>query len=239
MWVYHDISNQMRLEQAQRLMTRVSAQLAAAVSSDEAIIAAAKSPLGGMADACLLSLGGAFQKQRLHVMHIEREEAARIEHVLLDAWGDTLPLHLDQGVLQTQWRDIQGSCLAHEAAFLAPLRTLGVRSVLFVPLILGGRILGSFTLLDKRVGRYVDAFAQRLIVDLAQRMTVALDRIEIFQAQQVAVRSRDDVLAVVSHDLKGMLSSIQLDLMAVERLQKLPAQRCNLTKSSAPCVWGS
>jgi signal transduction histidine kinase len=49
-----------------------------------------------------------------------------------------------------------------------------------------------------------------LAIDLARRAAAAVDNARLYAAAQRATRSRDDMLAIVSHDLRNPLSTIQL-----------------------------
>lgn len=84
-----------------------------------------------------------------------------------------------------------------------------VTSLLCVPLHGQGRTLGALTLLaeDQRVYQRADI---ALAEDLARRTSLAIEHVRLFERAEQAVRARDELVAIVSHDLKNPLSSIFL-----------------------------
>jgi PAS domain S-box-containing protein len=104
------------------------------------------------------------------------------------------------------------------------LRRLGLRSYMAVPLVARGRTLGAigFSLADdaRRFGPEDLAVA----VELAARCALALDNARLYREAQAATRSREELLAAVSHDLRAPLCALQLAAQVVSRLA--PAERC-------------
>jgi signal transduction histidine kinase len=98
------------------------------------------------------------------------------------------------------------------------LRRLGMRSYMGAPLSIGERVLGAvaFGVADgpRRFGPEDLAVAQAL----AQRCAVALENASLYRAAQEATRVREEVLAVVSHDLKTPLGALLMGAQMVERL---------------------
>jgi PAS domain S-box-containing protein len=84
----------------------------------------------------------------------------------------------------------------------------GVHSVLCVPLVAGGRIYGALTL-GREAGRSAyDVFDHAVAEDIAGRIAGAIDASTQYHRAQRAVRLRDDVFAIVTHDLKSPLATI-------------------------------
>lgn len=112
----------------------------------------------------------------------------------------------------------------------------GMRSLLCVPVLARGRTLGAIALAS---GRLRDPFRQAELSfaqDFAHRLGMALDNALLYHKAERAVEMRDDVLAIVSHDLRTPLGVIvmQTELLGGdERLQRIgrsiaqAAQRMN------------
>ena len=98
------------------------------------------------------------------------------------------------------------------------LRRLGLRSYLGVPLIARGRTLGAIGFGRSRAGRPFGEEDLALARELAARCALALDNARLYREAQEATRSREEVLAVVSHDLRAPLAAVQL---AAQLLGKL------------------
>ncbi|HEY6475731.1 MAG TPA: ATP-binding protein [Polyangia bacterium] len=88
------------------------------------------------------------------------------------------------------------------------LRTLGVRSALRVPLVLRGKSMGVLSLLILDGTRSFVADDLHTAAALADRAALALENARLFQEAREANRGRDDVLKMVSHDLRNSLNAI-------------------------------
>jgi PAS domain S-box-containing protein len=103
------------------------------------------------------------------------------------------------------------------------LRERGIRSMIAVPLRIDGRSLGVLHVgtLERRRFREEEATLLQLIAD---RVAVAIDHARVYDEErraredaQRAVRAREELLAVVSHDLRNALNTILLGARAAER----------------------
>ncbi len=90
------------------------------------------------------------------------------------------------------------------------LRRAGLRSWLSAPLVASGRVLGAITFATAESGRVLGEADVRLLEELARRAAQAIANARLFGAVQRAVRSREEVLSVVSHDLRNPLGAITL-----------------------------
>jgi signal transduction histidine kinase len=79
-----------------------------------------------------------------------------------------------------------------------------------LPIRVRGRTLGVLTLLAARPECYSPADTE-LFQALAQRISTAVDTALLFQQAQEAVRWREDLLAVVSHDIKTPLLVVRMN----------------------------
>jgi PAS domain S-box-containing protein len=83
-------------------------------------------------------------------------------------------------------------------------------SFLGVPVRFGGRIIGHLFVTDKRGAAEFTADDQRAVELFAERAGVAMELARLARQVHASVRDRDNLLAVVSHDLRGPVSTIQL-----------------------------
>ena len=105
---------------------------------------------------------------------------------------------------------------------------------LAVPLLTRGRRAGVLVLARSAEGAAFAAGEAAVAAELAQRAAAALDHARLYQRAQDAVRARDDVLAVVSHDLRNPLqaimvaSTIMLELVPRESRTPLDLQQLDI-----------
>jgi len=83
-----------------------------------------------------------------------------------------------------------------------------VTSFLGVAVTVGGRPVGALFLADKREERAFSEDDERLIALFAERAGLALEVARLNDEVQAAVQARDNLLAVVSHDLRNPLQAI-------------------------------
>ncbi|NUP06130.1 MAG: response regulator [Polyangiaceae bacterium] len=100
--------------------------------------------------------------------------------------------------------------IATDAEHLGILRRLHLKAALILPLMERGKTVGTISLATSESGR---TFGQReidLAEELARRASMAIENARLFERTQNAVRTRDDLLAIVSHDLRNPLGTIMM-----------------------------
>jgi PAS domain S-box-containing protein len=91
---------------------------------------------------------------------------------------------------------------------LAVLRRLAPRSLMVLPLAARGRTLGSVTLASADPGRRYGDDDVSLAGEVARRAALLFDNSRLYRQAQQAIRAREDILAVVSHELRNPLNAI-------------------------------
>src|SRR5262249_39820787 len=79
-----------------------------------------------------------------------------------------------------------------------------------VPLVARGSFLGAIALVASRSSPPYTPRDLGFVEQLALRAALSIDNARLFLAAQSAIRSRDEVLGVVVHDLRNPLSAITL-----------------------------
>jgi PAS domain S-box-containing protein len=153
--------------------------------------------------------------RRLHVVHEDpekRELAERLcsyprsqaRYMTLRAIRDGTP------ELINDVTDMLLVDTAEDVEHLAILRGLAPASILMVPLIARERVLGALLFArDDARPPYTEGDLA-VAVELAQRAASAVDNAQLYRSAQLAIRARDDVLGVVSHDLRNPLAVISM-----------------------------
>ncbi len=72
-----------------------------------------------------------------------------------------------------------------------------------------GATLGTIRIMDKEEGDFTEG-DRAIVAQLAQLLSGALENARLFETAHEATRARDDVLAIVSHDLRNPLHTIQM-----------------------------
>jgi PAS domain S-box-containing protein len=97
---------------------------------------------------------------------------------------------------------------ARSEEHLEMLRDLGLRSAMVVAMAARGQILGSITFVSSESGRRFDEEDLELARELADRAALAVDNARLYEAAQAASQARDDLMAIVSHDLRSPLTAV-------------------------------
>jgi len=103
------------------------------------------------------------------------------------------------------------------------IEALGPRSLICVPLVTSGKPIGALTLVTSGSGRRFEVADLSLAADLARRAAVVVEHARLFHEAQQATRARDDVLAVVAHDLRNPLNTVTMAVSLM--LETTPPER--------------
>ncbi|HEY3134015.1 MAG TPA: PAS domain S-box protein [Gemmatimonadaceae bacterium] len=111
-----------------------------------------------------------------------------------------------------------------EASQRKVVEALAPRSLICVPLTASGKPLGALTLVtsDTSSRRFTVADLS-LAADLARRAAIVVEHARLFHEAQQATRARDDVLAVVAHDLRNPLNTVSMAVTLM--LETTPPER--------------
>jgi len=105
---------------------------------------------------------------------------------------------------------------------LGVLGALGPRSLICVPLRAREHVLGVLAMVTGRGRTRYDTSDLALAEDFCHRLGLALDNALLYRRAERAVRMRDEVLAIVSHDLRTPLSKV---LLQAEEVAEQPGLR--------------
>ncbi len=108
------------------------------------------------------------------------------------------------------------------------LRELGPRSLVSVPLVLAGEVVGALSLVAAESGRRYGPDDLGVAEELARRVSLAMEHAQLFAEAQQATRARDEILAVVAHDLRNPLGTIHMSVSLVMDALEDPRHRRHL-----------
>jgi signal transduction histidine kinase/DNA-binding NarL/FixJ family response regulator len=93
---------------------------------------------------------------------------------------------------------------------LRMMTELGPVSAMYLPLSARDQILGAITLVSAESGRHYTSHDLWLAGELARRAAMAIENARLYTRARTATRAREEVLAVVAHDLRNPLSAITM-----------------------------
>jgi signal transduction histidine kinase len=103
---------------------------------------------------------------------------------------------------------------------LETLKQLDPHSLICVPLMASGRVIGAMTLVSTVSERRFDSDDLAMAEELARRAGLAVENARLFREATAATVARDEMLGVVAHDLRNPLNTI---MMASDIVMELPS----------------
>lgn len=255
-WSFRDTTERRQAEEARERLAGEQAARATAEAAEEraAFLAEAGRVLSSTLDyeTTLLNLAGLVAEsladwcsvdvvengrlRRVVTTHRDPERVGRVPRRIRELAPDPKSKHPIAEVIRTgepllvpEVTDAFLEAAARDPEHLEFLKALEIRSTMLVPLRARGRVLGVLTLIAAESGRSYGPDDLALAEDLAARAALAVDNARLYQKAKRAIEARDEVLAIVSHDLRNPLNTIgagaslllELPLTEEERTEQL------------------
>ena len=211
-----DITARKRQEERQRFLTDASQALAESLDYPVTLQQVARLAVPFLADCCLVDLvieDGTVQ--RVAATHADsakadvargllrfpprRDGATSVPQVLRSGQA-----RLTATMTEAYWRQ-----LARDDEHLCLIMALAPRASIVVPLRARGRTLGALSFIVTESGRAYGVEDVALAEDLAYRCALAIDNARLYQEARAAIHTRDEFLAIASHELKTPLTVIK------------------------------
>ena len=218
-------------EQRARFLAAAGEQLSASLDVEGTLHELARLAVPAIADLCIVDIVEADGSlRRVDVTHADPAMAPvasvlrdlsnekRVSALTRRAVDTGLPVvieHVDDDVLRE---------LAPTPEHFTALRALQSRAVIAVPLVARANTLGAVAFVATNPARHYGDEDRTLAVELARRAALAMDNARLYTAAQAATRARDDVLAIVSHDLRNPIHTISMSAALLQDLYPDPQE---------------
>lgn len=186
-----DVTERKRVEEALRLLAEASSVLAVSLDPEAVFQGVARLAVPVLADECFVDV-------------IERGTMRRVAAAEAGPAPDPAKQSDHPAIRAMRTGEIQL-----------------VADSLVVPLVARGKIRGAISFIRSEAGRRHRPWDVELARELVRRVALAVDNLYLYQSTREAVRARDRVLAVVSHDLRNLLSPVSIN--AAKLLEDTPA----------------
>ncbi|MGZ3437898.1 MAG: two-CW domain-containing protein, partial [Polyangia bacterium] len=206
-----DITERKRAEETANFLAEVSKVLAGSLDYPATLSQVARLAVPRLADWCIIELVG--DDGCLRPVEVACADPAQTRSAA--SWRDGAcarqeslcmrVLSSGHAELLSEISDEQLAAAACNPEQVAALRRIAARSLLAAPLLTQGRTLGVLTLIAAESQRRYDHTDLALAEEVGRRAALAIANARLYEAAQKAIHAREDVLAVVSHDLKNPL----------------------------------
>ncbi|BAY32770.1 two-component hybrid sensor and regulator [Nostoc carneum NIES-2107] len=234
-----DVTEQVRLERAQRFLAEASAVLASSLDYQTTLEQVAQLATPELADWCTVHIVAA--DGTIEQIAVAHSDPAKLEWAQQNnnkypfnpnnPRGAALTLRTGQSDILVDIPDELILQSAHDPEHLEILRSVGFKSIMTVPLRTQARILGVISFVSAESGRSYTQSDLELAEELARRASLAIDNAQLYQLAQsdrakaeAANRIKDEFLAVLSHELRSPLNPI-LGWTRILRSQRLDAKK--------------
>lgn len=182
-------------------------ELAGSLEYQETIATVVRLIVPNLAEMCVIDMvddGGALRRAAAHHRdpRIDQDFAKQVNRVVSD-----VPEALIR-VMQSREGKLVGSA-SGLMDYLAAPQDGATRTVMTVPMVSRGQTLGVLIAVAAEAKPYATEDLA-LFTDLARHASLAVDNARLYLASQQAVHSREEVLAIVSHDLRNPLNAVTL-----------------------------
>ncbi|MBV9774875.1 MAG: PAS domain S-box protein, partial [Gemmatimonadetes bacterium] len=243
---FHDVSERKRRERTERFLGQVGEILSDSLDYARTMQRIAELCAGTLADYCVVHVEEGGKIRALGAAHTD---PVRVEIVrgLFRRFGVNpegphpvvRTLRTGEPQLLPAIPDALLRAIAEgDAEHLEMLRDLGLASAMVVPLHARGRTLGTLAF-ARTGGPAYGPEDLEVATELARRAALAVDNARLYEEARQAARARDDVLAVVSHDLRNPLNAILLgstileDFSGTEEWTERDRKQVQVIRSSA------
>jgi PAS domain S-box-containing protein len=184
-----------------------------------------------LADFCVVSLFRDGATEQVALVHADPAK----EELLVTAvaqwnaqWRDKHPLSVQQkygeAFIVSDLSESDLDSMAPDPGQRRVLAELGTKSLMSVPISNGGELIGSimFSAGGERANYGLEELS--IAQELGRRAAVALQSAQSYQDARAATQARDEMLAVVAHDLRNPLNTIYMgSSLALELTADQPA----------------
>jgi signal transduction histidine kinase/CheY-like chemotaxis protein len=208
-----DVTQHKRYQDSHRFLANASTLLASSLDYETTLTTVAQLVVPTLADWCMIYVRRADQTLHCPTSVAANPGIQRLVDQLRLSEAQDPPVYLQlprsgQSQLIAELSDSDLLELAGDPRQLASLQAIGLRSIISVPLVTRGRLLGTLMLATVESGRSYGVSDLALAEDLAGSMALAVDNARLFEELHAADRAKSELLAHMSHEIRTPISGV-------------------------------
>jgi PAS domain S-box-containing protein len=213
--VLRDVTVRKRFEQREKFLADAGEKLAASFGSTETLTQVARLAVPAIADGCILEnrvpngfLAGAAShvdpaiEEMLDEVSLAGARVPPKAHPLTETLERRAPVVLQSNAAV---RLLEASTMP---AYQKAVKAMNPESALFLPLVAREQLIGVLTLFRAKGG--FDGDDLQFAEDLGRLAALALDNARLHDTVRASLRARDEMVGVVSHDLRNPVAAVKM-----------------------------
>lgn len=237
-----DVTTRKQVEEALRFVSSAGEALASSLDYEETLQRVPRLAVPTLADTCVLYVAEGEEVRRFVVACVDPEKEALLSeltgayrsgprnprslvgHVLRT--GQPLLLReIPEGLARRMFRD--------QPELWRLVEQFELCSAMMVPLEARRRAVGALVLVSGPSRRAFEESDLTLVRDLARLAALAVDNARLYRESRQAIRARDEIMAVVAHDLRNPLNTIAMSLPLLREGRGPAAERLEVVARAA------
>jgi signal transduction histidine kinase/DNA-binding response OmpR family regulator len=198
-----------KAESSLQFLAEASARLASSLDLKATLGNVARLAVPAFADWCIVELAthDAEVSEPVAAAHVDARKLAVLHGLRLRLRGDGA-LRAGTAQLLDRASETARGVLEDDPRQVELLAQLEPTSMIVVPMIVNGRVLGAIVFGFGPSRRQYDARDLATAQNLAERAAGAVENARLYRELQGTVKAREDLLAIVSHDLRTPMQNI-------------------------------
>ncbi|HXH74903.1 MAG TPA: PAS domain S-box protein [Bacteriovoracaceae bacterium] len=234
--IARDLTERMQEEKNKAFLAKVGGELSQPLDSQITLSQVARLSVPTLADFCVIHLHtpeGQFKRAASSCTKPESpdfvSELEKFEHTKFwDRFGPGLVIKTGKPELVSNLNEQKDYDDEEFEIFTEVATRFRVNSSMTIPLIAHGKYLGTISFYMSVSGRSYSQSDLSMGMELAYRAALSVENAQLYEKVQRAVRSREEVLAIVTHDLKNPIQTIKMSAQFlnsqsndIEKIRKL------------------
>lgn len=232
-----DVSERRKKEEAERFLAEATNRLAQSIDYHTTLAQLARMCVPYLADWCtvfIIERDGSIERlATAHADPVKEEIAQELQHRYPPGRNNpfAIPVLRGETVLIPELDEAKIVATTQNEEHRQLVLRLGPKSMMVMPLMLRGRVLGALSLMTTGVHPPYNMNDVEMATRLADRAAMPVENARLYLEAQEAVKARDEFLSIASHELRTPLTSLNLQLQGLlksiqtEGLRNLPQDR--------------
>lgn len=236
--IIRDVNEKVRIANQIKFMSEIGQLLSVKLNSEGFLKSASALIVSQVADGCAILLFN--DKGNLYVEDIAHKNPTKYKTLesLVNSVLSRGIFELDLNKKTTEHKVLLISELTDSVLNKFPIneqeqrqvKELKINSSLIIPLLLQGRLMGLLCfILDESKLQFVESDVF-FLENIGARIILSIENNRLFNESQLAIKQREDILAIVSHDLRNPLNNILMSAQLLPRIVDDKTKLLSFTK---------